>query len=201
MPGLRVRGECVLADAKPGRQSPGSEGNRAPQEKLARTGTDENLTVSPAFRWQRSSRCGSAKAASRSPTSWTGDGGVPVGVGTQGGPSRKAPGRIHSMATGSPRASTHGLCPPVRSIRSRARSHRARLCCARRRCAHRVSSAARRPSPALSSLRQRSSVTSGRAGPIGGGGTGSSLVLRQVSAEPALPGALLDRGPESDEAA
>jgi len=69
--GRRAGGECVLADSEPGRGSRGSERNRAPHEKIARTATVQHLMVSPAFRWQRSSRCGSAKAASHSPKSWT----------------------------------------------------------------------------------------------------------------------------------
>jgi len=69
--GRRAGGECVLADSEPGRGSRGSEPNRAPHEKVARTGTVEDLTVSQHSSWQRSSRCGSAKATSRSPKSWT----------------------------------------------------------------------------------------------------------------------------------
>jgi|GEM_PF-1697914 len=44
--GRRAGGECVLADSEPGRGSRGSERNRAPHEKIARTATDEDLTVS-----------------------------------------------------------------------------------------------------------------------------------------------------------
>jgi hypothetical protein len=69
--GRRAGGECVLADSEPGRGSPGSERNGAPDEKMARIATEEDLTASQAFRWQPSSRCDSAKAASRSPRSRT----------------------------------------------------------------------------------------------------------------------------------